>query len=153
MLIAIALFTICQALVLLCCMELAKRWYRRERDALRSEISEALRSFVEPPNEETPSPLAVLIDQMALLLAGRMVQQIKAMLAGVESGESKGEQLQLIESVSAGNPLLGLLAGILPKRIRNKFLSNPQMLGALSKLGGGSSNGNHDADYVPRKHH
>jgi len=153
MLVAIALLVISQCLVFTCLLYSLRRFYLIERERLKDELTEALRSFVTSPNPDTPSPMAVIIDQVALLLSARLVQQVKAMLAGVESGESKGEQLQLIESASAANPMIGFLAGILPKRIRNKLLSNPQMLGALSKLGGGSSNGNHDTDYVPRKHH
>jgi hypothetical protein len=95
--------------------------------------------------------LAQLTDVLATLLAARLVQQVKAMLAGVESGASKGEQLALIENATQDNPWLAILSTILPKRLKSKLLSNPQMIGALSKLGG--FGGNHGAgEPVPRKH-
>jgi hypothetical protein len=82
-----------------------------------------------------------MLDPLATLLAARLVQQLKAMIAGVESGNSKGEQLALINEATAQSPWLAIISAILPKRIRNQLLSNPQMIGALSKIGGG---GNHN---------
>jgi hypothetical protein len=141
----------CQFLVLGCFAFLAVRWYRRETQRLLEELSEAVREFVTAPDKDTPAPLAKLIDQGALLLAARLIQQLKAMLSGVESGASKGEQLALITEATADNPWLALIAGILPARIRNKLMRNPQMIGALSKLGAG---GNHatDAAVSPVRH-
>jgi hypothetical protein len=72
------------------------------------------------------------------------------MLAGVESGESKGEQLSLIDQASSSSPWLAILSNILPKRIRNRLMSNPQMMGALAKLGG--NHGAASADVMPRRH-
>lgn len=150
MIIAALVFAGCQTLVFACLALLARRWYRNEAERLRAEIAEALRSFVTSPDADTPSPLAVIVDQAALLLAARLMQQVKAMLAGVESGESKGEQLALIEQASAGNPWLALLSNILPKRIRNSLMRNPAMIGALSKLG--NNHGGSDAARAPRRH-
>jgi hypothetical protein len=130
----------CQALVFVCTVVLARRWYERERERLAAEVREAFESFVKSPNADTPSPLAILMDSAATLLAARMAQQLKAMLSGVESGEAKGEQLSMIAQASEGNPLIALVAGILPARIRNKLMKNPQMLGALSRIGGGGGN-------------
>jgi hypothetical protein len=140
-----------QALVLGCFAFLLRRFYRSERQRIVDEISEAVQTFATSPDPDTPSPLAVMIDQAALLLAARLMQQAKAMLAGVESGESKGEQLALINEATGGNPWLALLSGILPARIRNKLMKNPQMIGALSKIGAG---GNHSstAEVSPRRH-
>jgi hypothetical protein len=131
----------CQALVLVCFALLARRWYNRERDRILDELSAAVENFVKSPDDKTPSPLALLLDQAALLFAARLAQQLKAMLSGVESGESKSEQLAMFEGAAAQNPLVGILGAILPKRIRNKLLSNPQMIGALGRLGGGAPGG------------
>ena len=114
----------------------AIRWYRRERASIQEEAADALQAFVASPNADTPSPLAVLVDQMALLLAARLIQQIKTMLAGVESGASKQEQAAMLSEATAGSPWLALVAGMLPARIRNNLLRNPQFLGSLSKIGG-----------------
>lgn len=152
MIIAALVFTGCQTLVLSCFAFLAIRWYRSESSRLRDEISSAVQQFFSPPDADTPSPMAVLIDQAALVLAARLAQQVKSMLAGVESGESKGAQLSMITEAAAGSPWMALLSGILPARIRNKLMKNPQMIGALSKLGNLGGNGSPDGAYVPRRH-
>jgi hypothetical protein len=147
MILAALVFSGCQLLVFACICLAARHWYTRELARIREEISEAVRDFVTSPNENTPSPLAVVADQVSLLLAARLMQQVKAMLAGVESGASKGEQLALITEASESSPLIAFLANVLPKRIRNQLLKNPQMIGALSKLGG--SSGNHHEAAAP----
>jgi hypothetical protein len=144
---AAIVFVICQSIVfVLFGWYLHRFWYLREKDRIKAELSNALQDFLTSPDADTPSPLAVLADQVALLLAARLMQQVKAMLAGVESGESKGEQLALINEAAGGSPWLALLSGILPARIRNKLLKNPQMIGALSKLGTGGTGGNSHHD-------
>lgn len=135
MFIAALVFAGCQVLVFSCFTLVAVRWYHSEVARIRDELSETVQTFLTSPSPETPSPLAVIIDQVALLLAARMVQQVKAMLAGVESGESKGEQMALITEATGQSPWLALLSNILPKRIRNALMRNPQMVGALAKLG------------------
>jgi len=144
MIIAALVFAGCQILVFSCFALLLRRSYHSEVARIRDEITETVRTFLSSPNADTPSPLAVIVDQAALLLAARLVQQLKAMMAGVESGEAKGEQAALFEAAAGQSPWLSLLAGILPKRIRNGLMKNPQMIGALSKLGG-----NHHAESAP----
>jgi hypothetical protein len=148
----VLLIGFCQTIVFVCLAGLAVRWYNRERQRILDEISQAIESFVKSPDENTPSPLGVLMDQAALLLAARLTQQLKAMLSGVESGNAKGEQLALIEQAGAQSPLIALLAGILPKRIRNGLMKNPQMLGALSRLGGGGNHHQTEDQPLPRRH-
>jgi DNA topoisomerase VI subunit B len=124
---------------------------QKKEQKLREELIESLRSLISAPDESTPSPLAVYSDQVATLMAARLVQQVKAMLAGTESGVSKELSADLLEGATDGNPWLGLIAGIIPKKLRNQLMKNPQMLGALSKLGGNHNQGN-SADTQPRKH-
>ena len=139
----------CMSLVLVCFGLIIRYWYHRIRD----ELTTTLHQFIEAPDDKTPSPLAVLSDQIALLLAARLVQQIKAMLAGVESGASKAEVREMLASASEGSPWLGLIAGMIPKRIRNGLMRNPQMIGALSKLGQRNGGGDgHEASPSVRKH-
>lgn len=147
MFVAALVFAGCIAFVTLIQTAVVLAILRRERDNLERRLSDALSDFATSPDENTPSPLAVIMDQAAMLLAARLAQQLKAMLAGVESGESKAEQLAMFEGVASQNPLVGVLGAILPKRIRSKLLSNPQMLGALGRLGGGGGGGggNHEA--------
>ena len=111
-----------------------------------------MRAFLQAPDENTPSPLACLIDQGATLLASRLMQQVKAMLAGVESGLSKQEQSELLSNASQGSPLVGMIAGMLPKRIRSGLIKNPQMIGALSSLLDRRNGGSTGDVTTPRKH-
>ena len=134
--VGIIVLAVCQFLAFGCIVFLARRFYRQERANIWHDISEALVEFATSPDKDTPSPLAVIIDQAALLLAARLMQQLKAMVAGVESGESKGEQAALIAEATSSTPWLALLSGMLPKRIRNGLMKNPQMIGALAKMGG-----------------
>lgn len=146
------MFLGCQTLVLACFGILAVRWYHGERQRLRDDLEAAVRGFVEAPDDKTPSPLAAFIDQIALLLAARLVQQVKAMLAGVESGAAKGEQLAMFEAAAAESPWISLIGGMLPKRIRNALMKNPQMIGALAKLGGGGNGARAEASEPIRRH-
>ena len=137
-------FVLCQLTVCGCMAWLGLRFYRRERAQIALDVTQALTDFATAPDKDTPSPLAILIDQAALLLAARLVQQVKAMLAGTESGLSKGAQAEMMTEATKGSPWLTLLSGILPARLRNQLLKNPQMIGALSSLGG-----NHHSDSTP----
>jgi len=134
-----------QSIAALCCFLVLRAWYRREKAALRAEVEDLVQSFLAAPDKDTPSPFAVLLDQGALLLASRLVQQLKSMLAGTESGlsraESAAEQLSMLDTAP---PWVSALAGILPAKLRNRLVRNPQMVGALSNLlGGGGGSGNH----------
>jgi hypothetical protein len=127
-----------------------RREYRRERQRIADNLSQVVHDFVSAPSPDVPSPLAVLMDTAAALLATRLMHHIKSMLGGIESKSQQGEQLNLLNEASAENPLLSLLSNILPARIRNRLARNPQIIGALSKLGG-----NHQptgVEVAPRKH-
>jgi hypothetical protein len=151
MILAAIVFSVCQFLVFGCFLLILRHLIRSEVSRIREDLVSSAKSFLESPDADTPSPLAQFMDQIALLLAARLVQQVKAMLAGVESGAAKGEQLAMFEQAAESSPWLSIIGGILPKRIRNGLMKNPQMMGALAKLGG-----NHHAstpeEYQGRKH-
>jgi hypothetical protein len=152
MIVAALVFSGCQVVVFACFIIATRFWFESEKRKAIRELTEFARSMIEAPDENTPSPLAALIDQGALLLAARLMQQIKAMLAGVESGEAKAEQGRLFGEASAASPLLGIVGAMLPKRIRNGLMRNPQMMAALSRLGGGNHTGGPEAAIPPRRH-
>lgn len=114
---------------------LSVRALNRFRDDVRLEITETIRVFIEAPDSATPSPFAVLIDTFATLFASRALQQVKQMLSGIESKAGQAEQLEMFSKAAEGNPWLGLIAGMVPKRVRNSLIRNPQMMAALSKIG------------------
>lgn len=153
MILAALVFSACQCLVFFCFFLLVRSWVARQERKYRQELQELVRSFVEAPDDKTPSPLAVLIDQGATLLAARLMQQLKAMLAGVESGLSKQESAQMLGAATEGSPFLGMLAGILPKRVRAGLMKNPQMIGALANMVNNRGNGTgNDAEPARRRH-
>lgn len=124
---------------------------RRREQRYREEIKRAISEWMSAPNEETPSPFAMIADQICTLLAARLVQQVKAMLAGTESGLSKqATQLEFEGLTANASPWLGVLANVLPKRIRGQLMKNPQMVAALSKLGNhsGDDGSNHTGSSV-----
>lgn len=114
---------------------------RAVEDRIFARIQSALTAFVTSPSEEEPSPLAVLSDQLAVVFAARIMQQLKASMAGISSGISKEAMADAEEEIGAVSPALGILAGILPKKIRNKMLSNPQMVRQLAMFGRGNGAG------------
>jgi len=149
---AALIFGCCQALVVACSMGAGHFWFQHQKRKIRRELEEWARALIEAPDDQTPSPLAALIDQGALLLAARLMQQIKAMLAGVESGEAKHVQMQLFEQAAGSSPIVGIIGAMLPRRVRNALMKNPQMIGALSKLGGNHTGGGAEAPILPRRH-
>lgn len=136
-----AVLLVGQALFVVCLVLLARRWYERERERVRTEIADALRDLVTAPDENTPSALAVFCDQAAILLASRLMQQVKTTMAGVASGQARNENAaQQLELMQQSPPILAAIAGMLPAKLRNKLLANPQMVGALASMFGGGGN-------------
>jgi hypothetical protein len=156
LILAAFVFSACISVVLTVLTVAARRAlskkYEQERQRLADDLAESLRTFITAADATTPSPLAVLVDQFAILLAARLVQSVKGMIAGTESGVAKGEQLALLEDVTKDSPLLTLLSGLVPRSLRTKLLKNPQMVGALSKLGSLGSNHGADTASAPRRH-
>ena len=146
----VCLLLTCHTLVLICLFGLSVRLLARAREKMKDEALATLREFISAPDADTPSPLAALTDTFATLLAARLVQNVKAMLAGVESGASKGEQLALMDEAMDKSPWLGLIGGMLPKRLRNSLMRNPQMVAALSKIGGNNHGVTNEGATAPR---
>lgn len=120
-------------------------WTVRTEARLVSKAMDALRALIEPPAEGQPSPLGVYTDQLALIFAARVVQQLKTAAAGVASGVSKEAEADALGMVAGGSPWVALLAGLLPKRFRRSLLANPQFTGQLGLFGQGGG-GNHHAE-------
>jgi len=125
-------------------------WIRREISRKQNEIEDKLREsltqFVSSPDDSTPSPLAVLVDQTATVFAGRLVGHVKAILSAAQGGNmaaANSAELDIAESALAqSNPGLGMLAQLLPKKFKRGLLKNSQFTGALSNMlnkGNGSS--------------
>jgi len=144
MFVAISVLLACSLLVQVFAVVAARRWMRDKEDELRAELADMLHNLVTPPDEKTPAPLAQYADVVSTLLAARFVQQVKTMLAGTASGESRAETGMVVaESMAGLPPILGVLAQMLPKNLQKKLLSNPQMVGALGSAFGGGRGNNH----------
>ncbi|MCJ7510305.1 MAG: hypothetical protein MUP14_05420 [Dehalococcoidia bacterium] len=129
------------------------RWYEREKESIRQELLDALRQALTSPEKDVPSPVAILADQLATLFAQRTIQAVKATLGGVEKEVARGEQLAMFEEAAGSSPWLGLIAGMIPKKLRNQLMRNPQMVGALAKLAGGTNHSDKGAEVTPPRRH
>lgn len=122
------------------------RQLQRANDELFERAAAALTSFVSCPAEDVPSPLAVLADQTATIFAARIMQQVRASAAGIASGQAQEAMAEASAELAGGSPMLGILAGLLPKKIRNQMLRNPQMVRQLALFG---KNGGNHTDATP----
>lgn len=109
---------------------------------IKRELRRTLAGFVTPPDDKTPSQLAVLSNQLAVLFAQHAVQQAKTTLMGMSSVDSRNATKETI----SGNPVLSLLAGVLPKKLLNAVAGNPvvldKVMGYLSKNQAENAGGN-----------
>jgi hypothetical protein len=147
----LAALVVCAGQILVCagCLLIVRLWIVRTRQ----QAEEILRVALTSPDKDTPAPLAKLLDEFARLLASRLVQSVKQTISGVESKALQAEGAEVLSQAMEGSPLLALIAGIVPAKIRNKLLRNPQMVGALAKMGQGFTGGsNHSSDSTPSSH-
>lgn len=110
---------------------LFKRWSAGIEARTRSSLSEAVRAVVEPAGPEEPSLLAVYSDQVATILAARIMQQLKAGIAGVASGQAREVQSEALANMAGRSPWLAVLSGLLPAKYRKALLAAPQFTGQL----------------------
>lgn len=75
----------------------------------KNEIANYLISFFSSPGSDKPSEFAMVFEQLASVLATKIIMSaeaaIRGMSGGIASGESRGEMAALKES----NPLMGML--------------------------------------------
>ena len=121
-------------------------WFMRglssaERRA-REDLKASIRTFVTPAKEGDASPLALLVDQCAVVLAGRLMQQLQQRASGISSGMARQELAETQAEISGASPWLGMLSAFLPKKFKNQLLRNPQMVGQLAMFG--KNNGGQD---------
>lgn len=132
-------FSACLTLVSLAWGLAAWLYLSRKEREYQERIAQALRTALESPDENTPSPFAQVADQVCMLLAARIMQQLKTGLAGITSGvakrEAEGQQAALLEG---GPAWLPLAASILPAKLKRQIAKNPQFLSALAGMGRGN---------------
>lgn len=117
--------------------------FRNAQAEVFQTVQQSLTAFVTPPSPDAPSPLAILADQLAIVFAGRIMQQLRAAAAGIASGQSRDELADGAAQIAGASPMASILMGLLPKKYRNQLIRNPQMVAQLG-LFGGNNTGNHD---------
>lgn len=141
------LFGLClgaiQGLTVVAMAVMVSRFVRSKEQEYARRLVEAWEEFTTAPDENTPSKLAAYCDMVAMVLAGRLMQQVKTSMAGKLSGAARAEQGELAGVMAGGSPWLALGMALLPKKLQRQFLQNPQMLGALAGKLGGANGDNH----------
>ena len=93
------------------------------------------RAFIIPPNDKTPSQLAVVVDQMAQLVGRAVIAQAKATFMGEASSVAKAVKKDAVDAEMARVPWLAAIAGLAPG-FSKSLLKNPALLSALGKTFG-----------------
>lgn len=127
---------------------------------IKRAIADQVENFVSPGPEDKdgnpgPSPLAIIIQNAAIILAGELQQRISAMMMGKASAMSKamtqleGEVIQ--ENLAGANPALGAILSASPG-LQKKIARSPALamaLQAISQGGLGSLFGNRGNGHSP----
>lgn len=121
-----------------CLIFFVKRMIQRKEAQIEQRLTTIVQQFITAPNPETPSPLALLVDQTALVFASRLVGYVQQILGAARGGERKGENVAALEAAEGAlasvNPGLAVLAAMLPKKFKSSLLKNPQFTAALSGM-------------------
>ena len=116
----------------------AKRVLARKEVEIEARLTSLVQQFITSPTPDTPSPLALLIDQTATVFASRLVGHVQQVLNASRGGERKVENMAALEAAEGAlasiNPGLTVLASLLPKRFKSSLIRNPQFTGALSSM-------------------
>jgi len=118
---------------LVAALVLVPRWVNDQK----RQVADQLRALVESKDDQ-PSALAVLTDQMAILLAGRLWQQVEARLRGAAGTGAREANKEHEADVAASSPLAALAMAFLPKKAKMMLVNNPQFVGTLAGLLGKS---------------
>lgn len=120
---------------------------------VRRKLRAFMSDFLTPPDEKTPSKLAILANQFCVLAAQHLVSQVKTTLMGMASVDARQEA----KAQEAGNPITGVLASFLPKKFAKAIGNSPVLtdliLGYLSKnkVDASKNGGAAAGTYIPPK--
>ena len=92
-------------------------------------IAKNITQFVSPQAENQPSPMALLIDGIASMLARSIVGQAKATFMGLQSGSKRAETAisgDIAEGIVSQSPLGGLLNSF--PALKKTLRRNPQLI-------------------------
>ena len=120
----------------------------------KRKFSTFLQSFVTASSPGLPSPLAIVIQQVAGVFATEISKSIKGTLMGIQSVESRNETAEQSAQLATQSPLLGAVLAAFPgvgKRLAKNpalatlalsMLNKKQNSSAILPGNGGSNQGN-----------
>jgi hypothetical protein len=92
-------------------------------------ISRVFAQFITPVSDSQPSPLAMLIDNIATMFSRSIVMQAKASFMGIQSGQKRAETAiagDIAEGMVSQSPLGGLLNSF--PALKKTLRRNPQLI-------------------------
>lgn len=92
-------------------------------------IRDSFSAFINPVAENTPSPLANVVEAASVMVARSIMAQFKTYLMGVQSGAVRGEkglQADIAQDAMAGTPIGSVLSAF--PTLRKSLRRNPGLL-------------------------
>ena len=102
------------------------------------ELEASFRAFVTPPNDKTPSQLAMAIDQISQIAGRAIVAQAKATFMGEASAASRMAARAEGQEQLAKVPWLASIAALVPG-FSKSLLKNPALAAGIAQLFGKTS--------------
>jgi len=102
---------------------------------IKRQIERLIRDFVTSPGQNTPSPFASLVSQIAGVVGGSVAASLKAVFLGVQSVESKNARAMESEMIAGQSPILGAIMTSFPA-VAKRLAKNPQLAGLALEVAG-----------------
>lgn len=127
---------------------------RRGIEQSKRELSHVVGGFLVSPDGHSPSPLATVVNDLAVMVGQSVSAHIKATLMGVESGDARGERALKTDVLLDTSPLLAGIASSFP-HVAKRINKNPELasvaMNLLANMGnvgkGAPNNGNGGGHY------
>ena len=104
-------------------------------------IANFIVGFVQSPDKDTPSPLALLCQSIASIFGQQISLHLKATFLGLQSVDIKNERREVAGNIISGNSVLAAIMASFPA-VGKKMGKNPAMAAlanmAISKFTGGT---------------
>lgn len=96
-------------------------------------VKREIKAFLTPISANEPSPLATMVDGIAIVFGRALITQVKAGMMGALSGATRAETANQVNN----NPILGLASFFLGKKAAGNLARNPAILDfVMSKMKG-----------------
>ena len=125
---ALVLMGALNALLLLSVLFGLRSAQRKARD-----LEAGIRSFLTAPDANTPSPLALIVDQLAQVVARGVIAQAQTTIMGIKSGASRAAASAEAQANMARYPWLSVLAQLMPGAAKS-LAKNPALLNLAGSM-------------------